>query len=63
MIQLFGGPKRYLEENLDQKWIRQFKSPIFAPIVFAKKKDGSIQVCMDHQNLNKVTMKIDIHYL
>lgn len=35
--------RRYLKENLDEGWIRRSKSPVSAPIVFAQKKDGSIQ--------------------
>ena len=34
--------RRYLEENLDKGWIRRSKSPVLAPIVFVRKKDGSI---------------------
>ena len=49
--------RKYLEENLGKGWIRRSKSPILAPIVFARKKDGSIRVCIDYWNLNKVTVK------
>ena len=49
--------RKYLEENLGKGWIRRSKSPVLAPIVFAKKKDGSIRVCVDYCNLNKVTIK------
>ena len=49
--------RRYLEENLEKGWIRQSKPPILAPKVFARKKDGSIRVCVDYRNLNKVTIK------
>lgn len=47
----------YLAENLRKGWIRRSKSPVLAPIVFARKKDGSIRVCIDYRNLNKVTIK------
>jgi hypothetical protein len=33
------------------------KSPAGAPILFAKKKDGSLRLCIDYQGLNKVTVK------
>ena len=49
--------RRYLEENLGKGWIRRSKSPVSAPIVFARKNDGSIRVCIDYRNLNKVTIK------
>ena len=49
--------RRYLEENLGKGWIRRSKSPVSAPIVFAKKKDGSIRFCVDYRNLNNVTVR------
>lgn len=49
--------RKYLEENLGKGWIRRSKSPVSAPIVFARKKDGSIRVCIDYRNLNRVTIK------
>ena len=49
--------RRYLEENLGKGWIWRSKSHVSAPIVFARKKDGSIRVCIDYRNLNKVTIK------
>ena len=49
--------RKYLEENLKKEWIKQSESPILAPIVFAKKKDGSIRVCVDYRNLNMITVK------
>ena len=48
--------RRYLDENLGKGWIRRSKSPVSAPIVFTRKKNGSIRVCVDYRNLNKVTM-------
>lgn len=49
--------RRYLEENLGKGWIRRSKSPVSAPIVFAKKKDGTIRFCVDYRNLNNVTIR------
>ena len=28
-----------------------------APILFVKKKDGSMRLCIDHKKLNKITIK------
>jgi len=33
------------------------QSPGGAPILFAKKKDGTLQLCVNFQNLNKITQK------
>lgn len=49
--------RKYLEENLGKGWIKRSKSPVSAPIVFARKKDGSIRVCVDYRNLNRVTVR------
>ena len=54
--------RQYLEENLDKGWIRRSKSPISTPIVFAQENDGSIRVCVDYQNLKKVTIR-NCYYL
>jgi hypothetical protein len=32
-------------------------SPWGAPILFVKKKDGTLRLCIDFKNLNKVTIK------
>jgi transposase InsO family protein len=49
--------RKYLDEYLSRGWIRHSKSPAGAPILFAKKKDGSMRLCVDYRGLNKVTVK------
>ena len=49
--------RKYLDEYLSRGWIRGSKSPAGAPILFAKKKDGSLRLCVDYRGLNKVTVK------
>lgn len=49
--------RKYLAEYLQRGWIRRSKSPAGAPILFAKKKDGSLRLCVDYRGLNKVTIK------
>jgi hypothetical protein len=47
----------FLAEHLDNKFIRPTRSPFGAPILFAKKKDGSLRLCVDYRGLNKITIK------
>lgn len=46
----------YIKENLDKGFIRRSESPAGAPILFVKKKDGSLRLCVDYRGLNKVTI-------
>ena len=49
--------KIQLQELLDKGFIRPSVSPWGAPILFVKKKDGSMRLCIDYKELNKVTMR------
>ena len=46
-----------LQELLDKGFIRPSTSPWGAPILFAKKKDKILRLCIDYKQLNKVTIK------
>jgi hypothetical protein len=49
--------KIQLQELLDKKYIRTSVSPWGALVLFVKKKDGNIRLCIDYRQLNKMTVK------
>ncbi|KAL0554279.1 hypothetical protein IC582_008196 [Cucumis melo] len=49
--------KVQLQELLDKGFIRPSVSHWGAPMLFIKKKDGSMRLCIDYRELNKVTVK------
>ncbi|XP_039005213.1 uncharacterized protein LOC120132536 [Hibiscus syriacus] len=53
--------KAQLQELLDKVFIRPSISPWGASVLFVKKKDGSMRLCMDYRQLNK--QKIQEQYI
>ncbi|KAE8717086.1 Catalase [Hibiscus syriacus] len=49
--------KKQLQELLEKGFIRPSMSPWGAPVLFVKKNDGSMCLCIDYRQLNKVTIK------
>jgi hypothetical protein len=49
--------KKYIEENMTKGFIQASSSPVGAPVVFVKKADGSLRLCVDCHGLNEVTIK------
>ena len=49
--------KKQLEELVKAGFIQPSKSPFGAPILFVKKKDGTMRMCVDYRALNNVTIK------
>ena len=50
-------PKAQLEELLSKGFIRLSISPWGALVLFVKKKDGSLRLCIDYRQLNRVTIR------
>ena len=49
--------KAQLEELLSKGFIRLSISPWGAPVLFMKKKDGSLRLCIDYKQLKRVTIR------
>ncbi|KZV31882.1 hypothetical protein F511_20592 [Dorcoceras hygrometricum] len=49
--------KDQLEGLLTKGYIRPSVSPWGAPVLFVRKKDGSMRLCIDYRQLNKATVK------
>ena len=48
--------KAQLEEFLSKGFIRPSISPWGTPVLFVKKKYGSLRLCIDYMQLNRVTI-------
>jgi hypothetical protein len=51
-----------LEDILNKGYICPSVSPWGAQMLFVKKKDGTLRLCIDFRQLNKVTMKNKYHF-
>ncbi len=49
--------KKQLTELTAAGFIQPSKSPFGAPILFVKKKDGTMRMCVDYRALNNITIK------
>ena len=49
--------RKQLKELLDSGMIQPSRAPFGAPVLFQKKHDGSLRMCVDYRALNKVTIK------
>ena len=49
--------KKQIQELEEKGYVRPSTSPWGAPVLFVKKKDGSMRMCVDYRSLNEVTIK------
>lgn len=49
--------KKQLDDLLSRKLIKPSTSPYGAPVLFVKKHDGSLRLCVDYRALNRITKK------
>lgn len=49
--------KKQIEDLLEKGFVRPSSLPWGAPVLFVKKKDGSMRMCIDYRSLNEVTIK------
>jgi len=49
--------RRQLDDLLEKGFIRPSKSPYASPVIFVRKQDGTLRMCVDYRGLNKVTVK------
>lgn len=47
----------YIKNMVDKGFIRASTSPSASPVLFVKKKDGSLRLCVDYRALNEITIK------
>ena len=49
--------KSQLKELIDKKYISPSVSPWGAPVIFIKKKNDTLRLCIDYRRLNKMNIK------
>lgn len=49
--------RTYINDNLSNGFIRPSTSPYSSPILFVKKKDNTLRLCVDYRKLNSITIK------
>ena len=52
-----GSLRTFIDEHLNIGFIQPSNSPFGVPVLFVKKKDGSLSLCVDFRKLNAITRK------
>ena len=47
--------RKMLSDYMDKRWIRVSKSLVVVFVLFAKKPDGEIRMCVNYRALNHIT--------
>ena len=50
--------KKQLDEYKANGWIEPARSPFGAGVLFARKHDGKLRLCIDYRRLNELTIKV-----
>ena len=53
----YDEAKRQITQFLSRGWIRPSLSPYSAPVLFSRKKDGGLRMCIDYRKLNQATIR------
>ena len=53
---LYPEVKQHVEDLLNRGWIVKSKSSYSSPVVFVRKKNGELRLCVDYRELNKRTV-------
>lgn len=49
--------KKQIHDLLDKGFIRPSVLPWGAPVLFVKKKDNTLRMCIDYRQINQITIK------
>jgi hypothetical protein len=49
--------RAYIEKNLEKEFITSFTSSVAILILFIKKKNDELRLCVDYRDLNEITIK------
>lgn len=56
-IQELRVVRKWLEDNLSKKFIRESRARCAAPLMLAVKPGGGVRICQDYRGLNSITIK------
>ena len=54
---LYTEVKHYIKDLLNRGWITKSQSSYASPVVYVRKKDGGLRLCIDYRELNRKTVR------